>query len=171
MQLGALGQYSHGSWALSSYTLYSTTALTATQSLSSNGTSSASGPLGNTNSLLLGNSNSSFSRSNINQMSWSTFQSQSSKLQEKGTYAAGSYSLSLVSLTSSGTNSFTYNQSGLGTYTTYTTTSGGLVTTLVAVAAVRRRRSPPRKGTSSLPGEMATIPLTARAITSKAYWR
>ncbi len=64
-------------------------------------------------------------------MSWSTFQSQSSKLQEKGTYAAGSYSLSLVSLTSSGTNSFTYNQSGLGTYTTYTTTSGGLVTTLL----------------------------------------
>src|SRR5438128_1948897 len=52
---------------------------------------------------------------------WATTQLQSGNILEKGTYAGGSFTLSLVSFTVRGTNSFTYGRSGTSNYATGTT--------------------------------------------------
>ncbi len=98
--LKAKGSYSNGSWSLSSYALTATSTLASLQTQSSYGYAKSSG------------TNSAGYTWVANSTSWicqTMTQGQQNKLTEKGSYANGCFTLSQVSLTASGQNSFHYS--------------------------------------------------------------
>jgi hypothetical protein len=124
VRIHAAGEYANASYSLSSYSLTGSSSLSCSASVGDNGINSVSGRDASGNN---------FSSNGTTSLSQATSQSQNGDIVERGTYGGGSFSLSLVSFTTTGMFQITDNRSngyrfsGASSGTDQTTlTSGGV---------------------------------------------